>query len=126
MRPIAVNVLMVPPMSAEEAVLDAVTPKQWRVPSKNTLIERNIEVIKYLDSLPDSANVALEVCCAVDGICMATGFRLIQRGLWPALEKNGTTQKKMNLGKWRRARAAIAAAGSRRKSRSKTREAVAA
>jgi len=112
-------------MSAEEAIAAAVTPKQWRVPSKNTLIARNIEVIKHFDQLPDSANVALEVCCAVDGVSIATGFRLIQRGIWPALEKTGT-KPKMNLGKWRRARAALAAAGSRRKSRSTKPEAIAA
>jgi hypothetical protein len=112
-------------MPAEEAIAAAVTPKQWRVPLKNTLIARNIEVIKHFDSLPDSANVALEVCCAVDGVSIATGFRLIQKGIWPALEKTGT-KPKMNLGKFRRAREALAAAGSRRKRSKRTSEAATA
>jgi hypothetical protein len=75
----------------------------WRPPQKNTLVERYLHLLECWDQLPDSQQVPVGACCAHDSVSLATGWRRIQEGKWPAARYG-----KLVLGEFRRATAAAA------------------
>jgi hypothetical protein len=89
--------------------------KDWRT-LKGNMIARHIGVLKFFDDLPRSADVAFEVCCAHSGVSYATGERWIRQGKWPPFVK-GYGTRKINVGAYRDARVALAAAPKRKRRR---------